>query len=158
MSKTRDYLHVIFIGLLLFLSGAIILGAVSYLIGTFIGIDFISVILYFVTATFLTKQVLKGVETRNKFISIILPIYTALMYILKDYIALLVVYIISGAQFVEILKLVPTMMFYNFINIFIFDASVSGIFGFIINILFEVIEILIMGAGVYYSYKITKQI
>lgn len=158
MSKTRDYLHVIFIGLLLFLSGAIILGAVSYLIGAYIGIDLISVILYFVMATFLTKQVLKGVETRNKFISIILPIYTALMYILKDYIALLVVYIISGAQFVEILKLVPTMMFYNFINIFIFDASVSGIFGFIINILFEVIEILIMGAGVYYSYKITKQI
>lgn len=157
MRKTRDYLYLIFVGLILFLCGSIILGCVSYLIDRFIGIDFISVILYFFVAIFLTKQVLKGIEIRNKFVSIILPIFTALMFILKDYVAIVVFNAMSGVSFLQIIKSVPLTMWYNFIGIFTASIDAVGVFNFILNILFFIIDILIMGVGIYYSYRITKR-
>ena len=62
MKNTRDYLYVIFMGLILFLSGAIILGGISYFIDVYIGFDFVSVLLYFVVSMFLTRQILKGIS------------------------------------------------------------------------------------------------
>ena len=85
MRKTRDVLYTIFMGLILFLSGAVILGGISYFIDRYIGIDFVSVLLYFFMATFLTKRIMMNIVSRGIFYSIILPIYTGLMYLIKDY-------------------------------------------------------------------------
>lgn len=157
MKNIRDYLYVIFIGLLLYLSGAVILGGISYFIDMTIGIDFISVLLYFLSSIFLTRQVLKGITIRNKFVSIILPIYTALMYFLKDFIAILVINMVNGGTFLESLMIIPYIYYINFITVFQIDFSVDGVFSAIIRLLITILDILIMAVGVYNSYKITKR-
>ncbi len=157
MKNIRDYLYVIFIGLLLYLSGAVILGGISYFIDMTIGIDFISVLLYFLSSIFLTRQVLKGITIRNKFVSIILPIYTALMYFLKDFIAILVINMVNGGTFLESLMIIPHIYYINFITVFQIDFSVDGVFSAIIRLLITILDILIMAVGVYNSYKITKR-
>lgn len=157
MKNIRDYLYVIFIGLLLYLSGAVILGGISYFIDITIGIDFISVLLYFLSSIFLTRQVLKGITIRNKFVSIILPIYTALMYFLKDFIAILVINMVNGGTFLESLMIIPYIYYINFITVFQIDFSVDGVFSAIIRLLITILDILIMAVGVYNSYKITKR-
>ena len=157
MKNIRDYLYVIFIGLLLYLSGAVILGGISYFIDITIGIDFISVLLYFLSSIFLTIQVLKGITIRNKFVSIILPIYTALMYFLKDFIAILVINMVNGGTFLESLMIIPYIYYINFITVFQIDFSVDGVFSAIIRLLITILDILIMAVGVYNSYKITKR-
>lgn len=157
MKNIRDYLYVIFIGLLLYLSGAVILGGISYFIDITIGIDFISVLLYFLSSIFLTRQVLKGITIRNKFVSIILPIYTALMYFLKDFIAILVINMVNGGTFLESLMIIPYIYYINFITVFQIDFSVDGVFSTIIRLLITILDILIMAVGVYNSYKITKR-
>ena len=156
MRKTRDVLYTIFMGLILFLSGAVILGGISYFIDRYIGIDFVSVLLYFFMATFLTKRIMMNIVSRGIFYSIILPIYTGLMYLIKDYVAFLIVFIVSGASIKDTLLVIPSMMFYSFINAFLIDFSATGFFNGIINILMLVIEILIMAAGIYNSYRVTK--
>lgn len=157
MKNIRDYLYVIFIGLLLYLSGAVILGGISYFIDMTIGIDFISVLLYFLSSIFLTRQVLKGITIRNKFVSIILPIYTALMYFLKDFIAILVINMVNGGTFLESLMIIPYIYYINFITVFQIDFSVDGVFSAIIRLLITILDTLIMAVGVYNSYKITKR-
>lgn len=157
MNKTKDILYAIFMGLILFVAGAIILGGVSYLIDTFIGFDFISIILFFLLSIYLTKLVMRGIGTRSKFYSIILPIYVVLMYILKDYVAIFVIYISAGVPFKSLLLIMPYYMWLSIVSTFTI-TSVSGIFDFIIGILMFIVEILIAGAGAYQSYKITKNI
>ena len=122
-----------------------------------IGIDFISVLLYFLSSIFLTRQVLKGITIRNKFVSIILPIYTALMYFLKDFIAILVINMVNGGTFLESLMIIPYIYYINFITVFQIDFSVDGVFSTIIRLLITILDILIMAVGVYNSYKITKR-
>ena len=150
MKNTRDYLYVIFMGLILFLSGAIILGGISYFIDVYIGFDFVSVLLYFVVSMFLTRQILKG-------ISIMLPLYTAIMYFVKDFVAILVILITSGETFIDAISFIPYYYIVRFISVFSIDFSVDGVFTAIINLLITILDILIMIVGVYNSYKITKR-
>ena len=155
MKNTRDYLYVIFIGLILYLAGAIILGGISYFIDVFIGFDFVSVLLFFIFSMFITRQVLKGISIRNKFVSIILCIYTAIMYFIKDFVAILVVLLMSGEAFFDALLFIPYYYFVTFISVFTIDFSVDGVFTAIINLLITIIDILILVIGVYNCYKIT---
>lgn len=155
MKNTRDYLYVIFIGLILYLAGAIILGGISYFIDVFIGFDFVSVLLFFIFSMFITRQVLKGISIRNKFVSIILCIYTAIMYFIKDFVAILVVLLMSGEAFFDALLFIPYYYFVSFISVFSIDFSVDGVFTAIINLLITIIDILILVIGVYNCYKIT---
>ena len=155
MKNTRDYLYVIFIGLILYLAGAIILGGISYFIDVFIGFDFVSVLLFFVFSMFITRQVLKGISIRNKFVSIILCIYTAIMYFIKDFVAILVVLLMNGEAFFDALLFIPYYYFVTFISVFTIDFSVDGVFTAIINLLITIIDILILVIGVYNCYKIT---
>ncbi|MBR4237674.1 hypothetical protein IKQ02_04495 [bacterium] len=157
MKNTRDYLYVIFMGLILFLSGAIILGGISYFIDVYIGFDFVSVLLYFVVSMFLTRQILKGISIRNKFVSIMLPLYTAIMYFIKDFVAILVILITSGETFIDAISFIPYYYIVRFISVFSIDFSVDGVFTAIINLLITILDILIMIVGVYNSYKITKR-
>ena len=155
MKKTKDYLYVIFIGLILYLAGAVILGGISYFIDVFIGFDFVSVLLFFVFSMFITRQVLKGISIRNKFVSIILCIYTAIMYFIKDFVAILVVLLMNGEAFFDALLFIPYYYFVTFISVFTIDFSVDGVFTAIINLLITIIDILILVIGVYNCYKIT---
>ncbi|MBP5343370.1 hypothetical protein J6Y73_05540 [bacterium] len=157
MKKTRDYLYLIFVGLILYICAAIILGGISFFVETYVGIDFISVILYFLVSIFITRQVLKGISIRNKFVSIILPLYTALMYILKDFIAIFIIYFLDGASIIDAILLIPRIYYLRLITAFSFDFTVDGVFTSIINALIYIIDILIMCVGIYNSYKITKR-
>ncbi len=157
MKKTKDYLYVIFIGLILYLSGAIILGAISYFVGTFIGVDFISIVLFFLLSMFLSRQILRGINMRNNFVSIMVVIYTCLMYIIKDYTVFFVMLLLEGYDIMAILSTAPIMLINSFLLIFSLDFSIDGIFTSIIIILSKIIDILIMVAGAYYSYRITRR-
>jgi len=155
--KKKDTLYVIFMGLVLFLSGAIILGGIRYLISLANFIDFVTVILYFFFAIYITKLVMKKVTTRSRVYSIILPLYTAIMYVLKDYVAFFVIDTLNGIGFKDVFLLFISSLKVEFLSYFAFPTSLSGIFLYIVGILYFIIEVLIMVAGVYQSYRITKQ-
>ncbi len=155
--KTKDTLYVIFMGLILFLSGAIILGGIRYLISLANFVDFVTVILYFFFAIYITKLVMKKVTTRSRVYSIILPLYTAIMYVLKDYVAFFVIDTLNGIGFKDVFLLFISSLKVEFLSYFAFPTSLSGIFLYIVGILYFIIEVLIMVAGVYQSYRITKQ-
>lgn len=155
--KTKDTLYVIFMGLILFLSGAIILGGIRYLISLANFIDFVTVILYFFFAIYITKLVMKKVTTRSRVYSIILPLYTAIMYVLKDYVAFFVIDTLNGIGFKDVFLLFISSLKAEFLSYFAFPTSLSGIFLYIVGILYFIIEVLIMVAGVYQCYRITKQ-
>jgi len=156
MNKTKDILYTIFMGLLLYVAGAVILGGAQYFINMYFSMDFISIILYFFLARYITSQVLKGVNERGKFYTIILCIYTALMYLMKDYVATTIYLFMIGYGFKELISLVPFTMYLNFITIFDFSLSIDGFFVSIISLLIKIIDLLVMGYGVYTTYKLTK--
>lgn len=155
--KTKDTLYVIFMGLVLFLSGAIILGGIRYLISLANFVDFVTVILYFFFAIYITRLVMKKVTTRSRVFSIVLPLYTAIMYVLKDYVAFFVIDTLNGISFKDVFLLFISSLKAEFLSYFAFPTSLSGIFLYIVGILYFIIEVLIMVAGVYQSYRITKQ-
>lgn len=155
MRKTRDILYTIFMGLLLFLSGAIILGGIEYFINLYIGFDFVSVILFFILARFLTTLVLKGIESRGLFYSIYLPLMVVVMYLVKDYVFFLVYYIMAGVNILSVLAFIPELMLERIISYFVFSSEI-GLGYFILNLLSGLLDILILFIGVYQSYKITK--
>ncbi len=155
MRKTRDILYTIFMGLLLFLSGAIILGGIEYFINLYIGFDFVSVILFFILARFLTTLVLKGIESRGFFYSIYLPLMVVVMYLVKDYVFFLVYYIMAGVNILSVLAFIPELMLERIISYFVYSSEI-GLGYFILNLLSGLLDILILFIGVYQSYKITK--
>lgn len=155
MRKTRDILYTIFMGLLLFLSGAIILGGIEYFINLYIGFDFVSVILFFILARFLTTLVLKGIESRGLFYSIYLPLMVVVMYLVKDYVFFLVYYIMAGVNILSVLAFIPELMLERIISYFVYSSEI-GLGYFILNLLSGLLDILILFIGVYQSYKITK--
>ena len=158
-SKIGDYLYVIFIGLLLFLAGSIIIGGASFLLKAYVGIDLISVILYYIVTIYITKEILKHIDIRNLFVSIYLPILAGLMYIFSEYVAFVIIYTVNGAPILQVLGVIPRIMYYNFLSYFTsFSLSVDGIFGPILNIFYLIIEILVVTVGVYQSYKITRRL
>ena len=155
MRKTRDILYTIFMGLILFISGAIILGGIEFFISMYIGIDFVSVILFFILTRFLTNLVLKGIESRGLFYSIYLPLMVVLMFLLKDYVFFLVYYILGGVNILTVLSVIPELMLDRLISYFVYTSEI-GIGNYIINLFYGIIDILILIIGVYQSYKITK--
>ncbi len=155
MKKTGEYLYLIFIGFLLFMAGAVILGGISYFIDLYIGFDFISVILYYVFSMFLTRQVLKGIEIRGKAVSIILPLYTALMCIIKEFVVYIIILMLAGNGFFESLLIIPYTYLMDIISIFGNGFSMDGIFTSLINILIVILDVAIMIIGVVNSYRVT---
>ncbi len=142
-------------GLILFLSGAIILGGIEYFINLYIGIDFVSVILFFILARFLTNLVLKGIESRGLFYSIYLPLMVVVMFLVKDYVFFLVYYILGGVNVLTVLSVIPELMWIRFISTFIYSSE-TGLGYYILGIIRLLLDILILFIGVYQSYKITK--
>jgi len=155
MRKTRDILYTIFMGLILFLSGAIILGGIEYFINEYIGFDIVSVILFFIAARYLTILVLKGLSTTSKFYSIYIQIMVILMYIFKDYVFFLVYYIVSGANIFAILKSIPYLMYERLLSYFIYSSEI-GLGYYVLNLFSGILDVVILFVGVYTSYKITK--
>ena len=156
MRKTKDYLYVVFIGLILFLSGSIILGGIRYFSAIFIGIDFISTLAYFFLSSFITRQIISKISIRNKFVSFILPFYAALMYIFKLYTTAFIELLVSGYGFIEILKVIPMSMYYNLIIIFN-PVYYSSFTSYIVQLLSFIIDVFVGFVGVYYSYRVTKR-
>ena len=157
-NKIKDYIYLIFVSLVLFIAGAIIIGGIKYFIGISIGIDFVSIIIYYLLSAFLTRQILKYIRIRNTFVSIYLPLLTGIMYILSQYVAFIIIYTVMGYPFIEVLKVIPEVMVMQVLSYFTsFSLSVDGIFGPIINILILLIEILVMVIGIYQSYKVTRR-
>ena len=142
-------------GLILFISGAIILGGIEYFIYSYIGIDFVSVIIFFILARFLTNLVLKGIESRGLFYSIYLPLMVVVMFLLKDYVFFLVYYILGGVNVFSILAFIPQLMLDRLITTFIYSSEV-GVGNYILNLLSFIVDVIILIIGVYQSYKITK--
>ena len=142
-------------GLILFISGAIILGGIEYFINLYIGIDFVSVIIFFILARFLTNLVLKGIESRGLFYSIYLPLMVVVMFLLKDYVFFLVYYILGGVNVFSILAFIPQLMLDRLITTFIYSSEV-GVGNYILNLLSFIVDVIILIIGVYQSYKITK--
>ena len=121
----------------------------------YIGIDFVSVILFFILTRFLTNLVLKGIESRGLFYSIYLPLMVVLMFLLKDYVFFLVYYILGGVNILTVLSVIPELMLDRLISYFVYTSEI-GIGNYIINLFYGIIDILILIIGVYQSYKITK--
>jgi len=157
MNKTKDIIYAILFGALLYLVGAIILGAVEYLIDLYIGIDFVSILLYFFLARYITSQLMKGINNGGKFYTILFCIYTGLMFVLKNFVSTFVLLMVSGYSFVEILPLIPMTILGRIISVFKLDLSVNGALASIVNLLMLIIDLLIMGDGIYDAYKITKR-
>ena len=156
--NVRDYIYVIFMGLILYLLGAIIIGGVSYFLKRFIGFDFLSVIVYYLISVFITRQIIKNIYIRNNFVSIYLPTLTGIMYVLSQFVLYFIILLVMGFPFKDIFLAVPVAYFNQILSYFTsFSLSVDGIFEPLINILLLVIEILIMIVGITQSYKVTRR-
>ena len=137
MGKTKDVLYVTFMGLLLFLSGSIILGGIRYAITLILPIDFISIFVYFFLVMFLTKQVLRGARFRLTYYSIYLPILSVLMYLLVGPIQLIILFIASGANVLKSIALIPNLIVNSYILMFIETKNyflknlIANVLGFI---------------------------
>ena len=153
MGKTKDVLYVTFMGLLLFLSGSIILGGIRYAITLILPIDFISIFVYFFLVMFLTKQVLRGARFRLTYYSIYLPILSVLMYLLVGPIQLIILFIASGANVLKSIALIPNLIVNSYILMFSGD-----VWNILLNVLYIIVEIFILVRAASNSYKITKRI
>ena len=153
MGKTKDVLYVTFMGLLLFLSGSIILGGIRYAITLILPIDFISIFVYFFLVMFLTKQVLRGARFRLTYYSIYLPILSVLMYLLVEPIQLIILFIASGANVLKSIALIPNLIVNSYILMFSGD-----VLNILLNVLYIIVEIFILVRAASNSYKITKRI
>ena len=156
--NVRDYIYVIFMGLILYLLGAIIIGGVSYFLKRFIGFDFLSVIVYYLISVFITRQIIKNIYIRNNFVSIYLPTLTGIMYVLSQFVLYFIILLMMGLPFKDIFLAVPIAFINEILSYFTsFSLSVDGIFEPLINILLLIIEILIMIVGITQSYKVTRR-
>lgn len=153
MGKTKDVLYVTFMGLLLFLSGSIILGGIRYAITLILPIDFFSIFVYFFLVMFLTKQVLRGARFRLTYYSIYLPILSVLMYLLVEPIQLIILFIASGANVLKSIALIPNLIINSYILMFSGD-----VWNILLNVLYIIVEIFILVRAASNSYKITKRI
>ncbi len=157
-SRIRDYLYVIFMGLLLYLLGAVIIGGVSYFLRRFVGFDFLSVIVYYLISVYITRQIIRNVDVRGNFVSIYLPILTGLMYILSQFVFYFILLLTLGFPIKDVILSIPIYFINEILGYFTnFSLSVDGIFEPLINILLLIIEILIMIVGISQSYKVTRR-
>lgn len=151
MNKTKDTLYVIFMGLIEFLSGSILLGGIRFVVNYLMPLDFVSILVYFALVRFLTKLVMRGVSTRSIFYSIYLPILSVLMYLLVNPIYLFIALMVQGASFLDSV---------NYIVIYSINTFISGFTGEPLEILLSsfylFIELLVILIAVKDSYKLTK--
>ena len=151
LNKTKDTLYVIFMGLIEFLSGSILLGGIRFVVNYLMPLDFVSILVYFALVRFLTKLVMRGVSTRSIFYSIYLPILSVLMYLLVNPIYLFIALMVQGASFLDSV---------NYIVIYSINTFISGFTGEPLEILLSsfylFIELLVILIAVKDSYKLTK--
>ncbi len=151
MNKTKDIVYVTFMGLIMFLSGSILLGGIRFVINLIFPIDFISILIYFMLVRFLTKLVMRGVNTRCLYYSIYLPTLSVLMYLLVGPIYTFILLLVAGNSFFSSLA-------YTFISYI--DSFISGFTGeplqIMLSIFYLFIEILVLSLGVRDSYRLTK--
>ena len=155
-NKTKDNLYLIFMGLLLYISGGLIIAAIRYFINRYVGIDFITIVLYYFGSVYITKLILNNIYIRNKFVTVYLCIMTAIMYLISRFAIYFILALIYKMPILNLMMLIPGSYVRQIVLLFSMDTiNVDTIFQPIVIFLSLVIEVLIMIVGIVQCRKVT---